>query len=103
MERILRIFRKKAARNSHCGLVQRNQQQGECNLLRSLTSAAGADRYGPRCLLGEGLAVQLLMSLEMVLALPTPNAIRVLSNCGLLALVFLSKVCGADTEMGLFF
>lgn len=43
------------------------------------------------------------MSLEMVLALPTPNAIRVLSNCGLLALVFLSKVCGADTEMGLFF
>lgn len=102
MEGILRIFGKKAACNSHCGLVQCNQQQGECNLRRSLTSAAGADRYGPRCLLGEGLAAHLLTSVETVLVLPTPNAIRVLSNCDLLALVFLSKICGADTEMGLF-
>lgn len=102
MEGILRIFRKEAACNSHCGLVQRNQQQGECNLRRSLASAAGADRYGPPRLLGEGLAAHLLTSVEMVLTLPTPNAIRILSNRSLLGLVFLSKVCGADTEMGLF-
>lgn len=44
VEGILWIFREKTARHPNCWLVQRNKQQGECDLRWSLPGGAEVDR-----------------------------------------------------------